>query len=178
MAARWRMESYKTHPSAYGVKLGSQCSHTHPNEGFIHHYKAPHPVSMRLLPTSVSDQLVPIPPTSVTGLTLSYKCDKNIALVAYGTPFPPKVRSLRLSKIDFQSICGLNSSSLPALLCLSLAWECCSLAPSIPYWPPFYWQHYLICLLFCLFYLFLCFRLFCIDFCFFVLYVMYCFGIT
>ena len=142
------MESYKTHSSAYGVKLGSQYippshraglarredpsrqdatrhgSHTHPNEGFIHHYKAPHPVSMRLLPTSVSDQLVPIPPTSVTGLTLSYKCDKNIALVAYGTPFPPKVRSLRLSKIDFQSICALNSSSLPALLCLSLAWEC------------------------------------------------------
>ena len=32
--------------------------------------------------------------------------------------------------------CGLNSSPLPALLCLSLAWECRSLAPSIPYWRP------------------------------------------
>ena len=140
------MESYKTHPSAYGVKLGSQCPVapcrvgaprgsfaagrdaarlSYPSQQGLHSsLQSPHPVSMRLLPTSVSDQLVPIPPTSVTGLTLSYKCDKNIALVAYGTPFPPKVRSLRLSKIDFQSICALNSSSLPALLCLSLAWEC------------------------------------------------------
>ena len=159
MAARWRMESYKTHPSAYGVKLGSQCSHTHPNEGFIHHYKAPHPVSMRLLPTSVSDQLVPIPPTSVTGLTLSYKCDKNIALVAYGTPFPPKVRSLRLSKIDFQSICGmLLFGSIDSLLASLLLTALFNLSVVLLVLFVFVFSSVLYWLLFCL----LC--LFCIDY--------------
>ena len=67
---------------------------SYPSQRGLHSsLQSPHPVSMRLLPTSVSDQLNPIPPT---------RRQMHIALVAYGTPFPPRVRALRLSKIDFK----------------------------------------------------------------------------
>ena len=119
------MESYKTHPSAYGVKLGSQCPVapcrvgaprgsfaagrdaarlSYPSQQGLHSsLQSPHPVSMRLLPTSVSDQLNPIPPTPVTGLTLSYGTPNAYSARCVWNALSAKSKGSPLVKNRFQN---------------------------------------------------------------------------